>query len=96
MSQPVVTLRTQSQVIAGWLRLVYPVDMPAQHMTSWEDQQLATLRPRYPEWDLWTVRHTTQRQTTWCAKPAGTPIATIHTDSPEALIAAIREQEAEL
>jgi hypothetical protein len=93
MSQPVVTLRTQSQVIAGWLRLAYPVDMPAPRMTDWTEDQLAMLRPRYPEWDLWAVRHATIRQTTWCARPAGTPVATINVDSPEALIAAIAEAE---
>ena len=70
--------------------------MSSPHVTDWTSQQLAILRPRYPDWDLWAVRHPTQRQTTWCAKPAGTPVATINVGSPEELIAAIAEQEARL
>ena len=52
------------------------------------------LRPLYPGWDLWAVRYATMRQTAWCARPKGTPVATINADSPEALIAEIAEQEA--
>jgi hypothetical protein len=63
-------------------------------MATWEDEQLAMLRPLYPEWDIWTVRLTTARQTVWCARPKGTPTATINADGPEALVAKIREQEA--
>jgi hypothetical protein len=62
-------------------------------VTDWADQQLAMLRPLYPRWDIWTVRIATARQTVWCARPKGTPTATINTHSPEALIAEIREQE---
>lgn len=62
-------------------------------MTTWEDEQLAILRPQYPKWDIWTVRITTARQTVWCARPAGHPVATINTDSPERLIEEIRQQE---
>ena len=47
-------------------------------------------------WDLWVVRYATMRQTAWCARPKGTPVATINADSPEALIAEIREQETKL
>jgi hypothetical protein len=65
-------------------------------MMDWADQQLAILRPMYPCWDIWTVRLTTARQTVWCARPKGSAVATINVDSPEALIAEIREQEAAL
>ena len=63
-------------------------------MLDWTEQQLAILRPMYPRWDIWTVRITTARRTVWCARPVGSPVATINTDSPETLIAEIREQEA--
>ena len=62
-------------------------------MISWADQQLALLRPRYPNWDIWTVRTLIPSGYVWCARPTGTPVATINADSPEALIAEIREQE---
>jgi hypothetical protein len=62
-------------------------------MHDWAEQQLAILRPMYPRWDIWTVRLITARQTVWCARPKGAPVATINTDSPEALVAEIREQE---
>ena len=64
-------------------------------MATWEGEQLAMLRPLYAKWDIWTVRLSTQRQTVWCARPAGHPVATINTDSPEHLIEMIREQEHE-
>jgi hypothetical protein len=63
-------------------------------MLEWAEQQLAILRPMYPRWDIWTVRIATARQAVWCARPVGSPAATINTDSPEALIAEIRDQEA--
>ena len=66
----------------------------SRSMQSWTDQQLALLRSRYPDWDLWTVRSIYPKpSTTWCARPTGTAVATINADSPEALIAEIREQE---
>jgi hypothetical protein len=56
-------------------------------MTTWEDEQLALLRPRYPGWDIWTVRSIYPRpSTTWCARPKGAPIAMINVSSPEELI----------
>ena len=65
-------------------------------MQTWDDQQLALLRPKYPDWDIWTVRGIYPKPyTIWCAKPAGSPTATINTDSPEHLIEMIREQEHE-
>ena len=71
----------------------YAVSMPSPHVTDWTGRQLAMLRPLYPGWDLWAVRYATMRQTAWCARPKGTPVATINVDSPEALVAAIAEQE---
>ncbi len=62
-------------------------------MLSWADQTLATLRPNYPEWDMWYVPSYPKGQT-WHARPKGAPVATIHAESPEVLIAAIAEQEA--
>jgi hypothetical protein len=59
---------------------------------TWEDEQLATLRPLYPAWDIWIVPRY-MAVTVWCARPKGAPVATINTDSPESLIAEIREQE---
>jgi hypothetical protein len=64
-------------------------------MTDWAEDQLTLLRPRYPQWDLWIVRKSAGG-IVWCAKPAGSPTATISTDSPESLIAEIAEQEAAL
>jgi len=63
-------------------------------MRSWDDQQLAILRPKYPAWDIWVVRLGCRRGSIWCARPAGTDVATINVESPEELIAAIAEQEA--
>ncbi len=62
-------------------------------MKSWADQQLDLLRPRYPDWDVWVV-HAVYGPDTWCARPKGSPIATINTDSPEHLVEEIAEQEA--
>jgi hypothetical protein len=60
---------------------------------GWAEEQLAALKPRYPDWDLWIVHVFKPRSVTWCAKPSGAPVATINASSPEALIAEIREQE---
>ena len=64
-------------------------------MTDWAEDQLALLRPRYPQWDIWIVRKSAGGMV-WCAKPCGVRCATISTDSPEALIAEIAEQETAL
>ena len=61
---------------------------------SWDEQQLASLRPMFPGWDIWTVRTVIPSGYVWCARPAGTEVATINVGSPEELIAAIAEQEA--
>ncbi len=63
-------------------------------MQSWDDEQLAMLRPKYPAWDIWTVR-CWPNHTTWCARPAGHPIATINASTPEDLVEEIAEQERE-
>ena len=66
-------------------------------MLDWTQQQLARLRQQFPGWDIWAVRGIHPRpSTTWCARPKGSPIATINADSPEAMIAEIREQETAL
>ncbi len=62
-------------------------------MLDWTEQQLAILRPNYPNWDLWVV-HAPYGRDTWCARPKGSPIATVNTDSPEHLVEEIAEQEA--
>lgn len=54
------------------------------------------LRPLYPGWDIWVVRCAVMRQTAWCARPKGPPVATINVDSPEELVAAIAEHESRL
>ena len=65
-------------------------------MIDWASEQLAMLCPMYPGWDLWAVRSIYPRpSTTWCARPKGSPIATINADSPEHLIEEIRRQEHE-
>ena len=65
-------------------------------MQSWDEQQLAILRPQYEgRWELWTVRVLCPNHTVWCARPVGHPVATINTDSPEELVEEIRQQEQE-
>ena len=73
----------------------YAVCMPSPKVTSYADQQLALLRPNYPDWDLWTVKVLIPSHTVWCAKPKGSAVATINADSPESLVAEIAEQESE-
>lgn len=62
-------------------------------MRTVDDERLEALRTMCLGWDVWTVTLATQRHTVWCARPKGTPVATINADSPEQLIAEIREQE---
>jgi len=59
---------------------------------GWAEDQLAMLKPNYPGWQLWIV-YCYPNHIAWCARPAGTPVATINADSPEHLIEEIREQE---
>jgi hypothetical protein len=61
-------------------------------MQAWEDGQLALLRPRWPDWDIWYVRLTGVRRTIWCAKPKGHPVATIQAGSPDELEWDIHQQ----
>lgn len=61
-------------------------------MSDWAEEQLAALRPNYPGWQLWLVR-CWPNQIVWCARPAGHPVATINTSTPEELIKEIRQQE---
>jgi hypothetical protein len=79
------------QVVRGSQSI--PWEPRLSHVNDWAEQQLAVLRPKYPDWDLWTVRILVPKRTVWCARPKGSPVATINADSPEALIAEIREQE---
>ena len=64
-------------------------------LETWAERTLATLRPNYPGWDIWVV-YAVPRGQTWYARPKGTPIATIHAETPEELITAIANHELEL
>jgi hypothetical protein len=59
---------------------------------TWADEQLAALRPKYPDWEIWFVPRYPTGQT-WCARPVGARLATINVNSPEELVEAIRRQE---
>ncbi len=61
-------------------------------VTTWDEEQLALIRPNYPEWDLWIVP-CYMAPTVWCAKPKGASIATINAGSREHLVGEIRQQE---
>ena len=64
------------------------------HVLDWADQQLALLQPNYEgRFELWFVR-LYPTGTSWHARPAGTPTATIHAETPEDLVAAIADAEA--
>lgn len=65
-------------------------------MTDWTEQQLAVLRPLWPGWDLWVVRVLVPPSVVWCARPVGTPIATINAHSPEELVAEMRRQATQI
>lgn len=60
--------------------------MPVQSQ-SWEDAQVARLKLAYPGWDIWYVRHAAVRQTEWCARPAGAPVAVFHAWTSGELVA---------
>ena len=60
---------------------------------DWTGQRLTQMRQQYPAWDIWVVRRATVRQTVWCARPKGTPVATVNVGSPEELVKAIAEYE---
>jgi hypothetical protein len=63
---------------------------------DWAEQQLAILRPMYPAWDIWVVRRGCRRGSIWCARPAGSEVATINVSSPDELIAAIAQAGAKI
>ena len=50
----------------------------------WADEQLARLRERYRDWDIWYVP-VFMGPDTWCARPKGAPVATINAGSPDEL-----------
>lgn len=63
-------------------------------LDDWTESTLALLRAEWPTWDLWTVRGIYPKpSTTWCARPKGSPVATVNAGSPEELVAEIAEQE---
>jgi hypothetical protein len=62
-------------------------------MRSWADEQRAALTRLCKGWDIWYVREFYPFRYTWHARPTGHPVATVHADSPEALVAEIRDQE---
>lgn len=92
MAQPVVTLCTQAQAMAGWLRLVYPVDMVIR---AWEDIRRDELAALFPGHDIWTVRNVTCRHVSWHSRPKGHPIATLSANSADELQADLAEETAE-
>lgn len=57
---------------------------------SFAEQTLAVLRPLYPEFDLWVVP-TVYSGTTWCARRVGEETACVNANSPEELIAALKD-----
>ena len=50
----------------------------------WADTELALLRERFRDWDLWYVL-CYPNTVSWCAKPVGQPIATLHGNTPAEL-----------
>jgi hypothetical protein len=67
-------------------------------MQLWVDQQLERLQSIHGDyWEIWTVsKSPAALGYTWCARPKGTPIATLHADHPDDLDALIKaEQEKE-
>jgi hypothetical protein len=61
-------------------------------MTTWADDQMDRLSRIYPDWQIWYV-YTHPKTYIWCARPAGTPRATINTDSVEDLERQIKDQQ---
>jgi hypothetical protein len=53
--------------------------------SKWADQQLASLRERYPEWDFWYVPSFMGSFDAWCAKPSGAMIATCRGHTPDGI-----------
>jgi hypothetical protein len=64
-------------------------------MVCWADEQLAKLRSVHgDDWDIWYVPYAVTRQTAWCARPKGHPVATVQAWTPEGLAEQIKRQEA--
>jgi hypothetical protein len=64
---------------------------------TWADEQLAALRERHPDWDLWHVpSHTGPAHGAWCARPAGAMTATCQGPTPDEITQAITDYEARL
>lgn len=63
-------------------------------VTFWADDALASLRERFPKWDVWYV-YCYPNNVSWSAKPAGDPIATIQRGTPDDLASAIEVAEAD-
>jgi hypothetical protein len=57
-------------------------------MQTWADEQLAILRGRNPQWDIWYVAKFPIGYT-WCARRKGEQVSSIQVDSPDAMTAAI-------
>jgi hypothetical protein len=77
--------------MAGWLRLVYPVDMAIR---AWEDIRRDELAALFPGHDIWTVRNATCRHVSWHSRPKGHPVATLSADSADELQAELAEEVA--
>lgn len=65
--------------------------MAAHPDITWSSEQAARLSELFPDWDIWFVP-VYLGPDAWCAKPKGSPIATINAHSPDELEFEIREQ----
>lgn len=65
--------------------------MAHPEIMSWSSKQAERLRRLFQDWDIWYVPRYLGPDT-WCAKPKGSPVATINSDSPDELEFEIREQ----
>lgn len=54
-------------------------------IVTWEDQQQDRLSELFPGWQVWYIRRAVVRQTTWHARPEGSPVATVAASSPDEL-----------
>jgi hypothetical protein len=62
-------------------------------MTTWADAQMDRLNAIHGEnWDIWYVSRYLAGYV-WCARPKGTPTATINADTVEDLEAQIKSQQ---
>ena len=62
---------------------------------AWDDVRRDELAEMFPSHDIWTVRNSTCRHTTWCSRPKGHAVATINANSADELQAEIVEEIAE-